>query len=365
MAPSELQIEVIDPFKSESGLVPSLSPDLIKLEQYHPGFERVASKGTLCTLLLTSADSSNNPFFCNACAYVPERDELYITSDLLQPTSSSNLPVILISKVTISRHHDRLEPVNGIREILQVGWMKLRPPSNMPMPNGAAHYRGGVVYCSQGTLDPASGGLWHMPAGKPPVPVVTGYLGRPFNSVRHVAVDAGGSLWFTDSRAGFEHGIRPRPQLPNHVYRFDPETRDLRVVADGFGRPTGIALDPDGGTLYVADAEAALPDGTMDFTRPATIYAFDVVPTRGVPALINRRVFAYAREGAPAAVMCDTGGNVYAACADGVEVWSPAGMAMGRIRVPGGCSNMSFGQNDSELFICAQQRLWRLLLNRR
>ena len=35
-------------------------------------------------------------------------------------------------------------------------------------------------------------------------------------------------------------------------------------------------------------------------------------------------------------VKCDKDGNVYAGCADGVEVWSPGGTLLGVIEVQGG-----------------------------
>ena len=40
-------------------------------------------------------------------------------------------------------------------------------------------------------------------------------------------------------------------QLPNQVYRFDPKTREVHVVADGFIIPNGIAFSPDGNLAYV------------------------------------------------------------------------------------------------------------------
>ncbi|KAL7628989.1 hypothetical protein AAE478_000507 [Parahypoxylon ruwenzoriense] len=332
------------------------SSDFIALEQYHPDFESIAGEGTLYSLLLSSADSSNNPFFHNTCAYVPQRDELYATSDLLQSTSSSRLPVVLISKVSLRRSSDAENSIHSVE------WMKLRPPSSMPMPSGATHYKDGVLYCSQGTLAPESGGLWYMPSGKPPTPIVTSYFGRPFNSIQGVTLDKDNGLWFTDACIGFEQDIRPKPQLPSHVYRFDPETGDLRVVADGFRRPTGIAVSPDRSTLYVTDTDAALPNGNIDPTRAATIYAFDVIWRFDSPSLVNRRVFAYARKGVPTAVVCDASGNVYAACADGVEIWSPGGVALGLIALLGGCSSLCFGRNDEELFIGAKQRLWKIHL---
>ena len=72
--------------------------------------------------------------------------------------------------------------------------------------------------------------------------------------------------------------------------------------------------------------------------RPATIYAFDVLERSGSPFLSNRRVFVYVAAGVPASVHCDRAGNVYAACGDGVEVWSPGGVALGLIEVPGSWS---------------------------
>ena len=45
--------------------------------------------------------------------------------------------------------------------------------------------------------------------------------------------------------------FRPTPLMPNQVYRFDPTTRRVRVVADGFNKPNGIALSEDGTTAYM------------------------------------------------------------------------------------------------------------------
>jgi len=70
---------------------------------------------------------------------------------------------------------------------------------------------------------------------------------------------------------------------------------------------------------------------------PATIYAYDVLRRPGAsPCLANKRVFAFAFSGVPASVVCDdVDGNVYAACADGVEVWNSGGTALGVIEIPG------------------------------
>jgi len=98
-------------------------------------------------------------------------------------------------------------------------------------------------------------------------------------------------------------------------------------------------------------------------SRASTIYAFDVVDREGAVFLGNRRVFAFAAHGFPDGIKCDVHGNVYSGCGDGVEVWNAGGTMIGRILVPGGIANFCFGK-DGEIFLCAEQKLWRLQLAR-
>jgi len=39
--------------------------------------------------------------------------------------------------------------------------------------------------------------------------------------------------------------------MPSQVYRLDPTTRSVRVVAADFDKPNGIAFSPDGKLAYV------------------------------------------------------------------------------------------------------------------
>ncbi|KAI1114445.1 hypothetical protein F5Y14DRAFT_450988 [Nemania sp. NC0429] len=342
--------------------------DGITIRKFHSSFTSVIGK--TCTYsLLVSADSSRNSFFYGGCAYVRETDELYVTSDLLLSSSSSRLPVILVSKLGLRRGSDSASdssstPSTSSAPVTSIEWTKLRPPSNMPMPSGAIpYYKKGVVYCAQGALDSNDGGLVFMPPGRRPLPLVTNYFGKAFNSVQSVVEDkTDGGLWFTDSCAGFEQHFRPRPQLPNHTYWFQPDSGELRVVADGLKRPTGITLNPRGDTLYITDTEAARHGTTTASTSSATIYAYDIVRQSVAPPFLqNRRIFAFAFSGVPAAVTCDPAGNVYAACGDGVEVWNSGGTAIGLIKTPGACSSLCFGR-CGELFVCGGQTLWRVQL---
>jgi gluconolactonase len=53
------------------------------------------------------------------------------------------------------------------------------------------------------------------------------------------------------NRYGWLGHIRLTPQLPNQVYRFDPDTGSVRVVADQFVRNNGIAFNADGSEVFV------------------------------------------------------------------------------------------------------------------
>lgn len=96
------------------------------------------------------------------------------------------------------------------------------------------------------------------------------YYGRQFNSLNDGKIHPKShAIFFTDVTCvpqsggvpalimsfvdsyGFLKHFRPTPQLPNQIYRFDPDTGDLRVVADGLLKPNGLAFSGDGSIAYV------------------------------------------------------------------------------------------------------------------
>jgi len=358
---SPTQVQVVNRlFESNGTIKTSACPDdQLSIVQYNSTFAELVGTTPAHSILMSTAGSSNNPFFHEACVFIPDHDEVYITSNLLQATKSSNFPTILISRIKLHRT-DRLSGNNSVRAI---EWVKMRPPTGIDMPNGGVNYEDGIIFCAQGSATSSTGGIYYMPRGAPPKALVTNFHGRDFNSVNDVVVAKDGCVWFTDPCYGNEQDFRQRPKLPNQVYRFNPKNGDIRVVADGFGRPNGICFSPDESIMYITDTDYIHGDGNKDPLRPATIYAFDIATISGAPFLVNRRLFAFAAVGFPDGIKCDVFGNVYSGCGDGVEVWSPAGTLIGRIMVPGGVANFCFGK-EGEMFICGEQKLWRLQLAR-
>ncbi|KAF2173877.1 hypothetical protein M409DRAFT_16146 [Zasmidium cellare ATCC 36951] len=280
------------------------------------------------------------PFAHEAGVYFPDQDAIYITSNILQVNGKLK---IKIGKITRTTNHQ---------------WQHEEIQTDVAMGNGGINYQGGVLFCDQGNKS-QPGGLVLMEA-RPPYntkTLISSYHWRKFTSVNDVVTHTDGSIWFTDPIYGYEQGFRQSPQLPCQVYRFDPDSGDVRVVADGFGRPNGLCFSPDEKTIYITDTDWIHGDGSRDLTRVSTVYAFDVIERHRSHFLSNRRVFAMADEGIPDGIKCDLEGNVYSGCGDGVAIWTPGGRLVGKIKIPGGVANFCFGKRG-ELFLLNETRFW-------
>ena len=116
-------------------------------------------------------------------------------------------------------------------------------------------------------------------------------------------------------------------------------------------QPNGLDFSYDGKTLYVTDAGAQ--HSTLNTTRPATIYAYDIVDQKRPK---NRRVFAYVDTGLPDGIHTDTKGNVWAGCGDGVHVWNSKGKLLGKIWIGETSNNFAFIPGG--VFVFSNSKLW-------
>jgi gluconolactonase len=185
--------------------------------------------------------------------------------------------------------------------------------------------------------------------------LVDRYKGKRLNSPNDVVVKSDGTIWFTDPPYGIlsdYEGKKTKSAIgANYVYRFDPRTKSLTVVADDFDKPNGIAFSPDEKKLYVADTGGSHdPDGAHH------IRVFDVIEGR---KLARGRVFAEISPGLADGFRLDTDGNVWTSAGDGVHCLSPRGELLGKILVPEVVSNVCFGgPKRNRLFITATTSLY-------
>lgn len=179
--------------------------------------------------------------------------------------------------------------------------------------------------------------------------------GRRLNSPNDVVERADGSIWFTDPAYGIDsdyEGHRADSEIGAcHVYRVDPVTREVTVVADDFERPNGLAFSLDERRLYIAD------------TRRAHIRLFDVAADG---RLSGGDVFATCVAGSFDGMRLDDAGRIWAAAHDGLHCFAADGTLIGKLHVPEIVSNLAFGGPKlNQLFITASTSVYsvRLTIN--
>ncbi len=188
------------------------------------------------------------------------------------------------------------------------------------------------------------------------------FEGKPLNSPNDVVCKSDGSLWFTDPPFGLlgnYEGRVAQSELPTNVYRWDPVTTKLSVVAGDINRPNGLAFSPDESKLYVIEAGVT--------PRAIRVYDLNAAGT----GLGNGRVFITAEtNGTPDGMRLDVDGNLWcgwgmgAEGLDGVVIFNPAGTRIGRIDLPERCANVCFGgQHRNRLFMVSSTSVYSLFVN--
>lgn len=201
------------------------------------------------------------------------------------------------------------------------------------VPAGLAFHRDGTLYVAdEGAGRP---GVLRLTAGQL-LPWRQSYQGRPLNGANDLVFDARGALYFTDS--GGSSLERPVGAL----YRA-PSDGGLEHLDGDLAYPNGIALSPDGGTLYVAETEtgrllryAVRPDGSVG---PRETLA----TLEGPPG--------------PDGMAVDTRGCLYVAHWGGgrVVVLTADGRRAGEIATPGrNPTNVAFGGPGRETLYVAE-----------
>ena len=227
-------------------------------------------------------------------------------------------------------------------------------------PNGMTLDRAGrLVICEQGSIgSPARIARHNLSTGVTET-VVDNFGAAALNSPNDVVVKSDGTIWFTDPSYGHLQGFRPPPEVGDFVYRYDPRSESLSVVADSFEKPNGIAFSPHEQTLYVTDSGANQEPGSFHPELPHHILAFDLRDSRH---LGPRRLFAVTTPGFPDGLKVDVAGRVYASSFSGVQVFNPAGDKIGEINLPGAVNFCFGGPRRNVLYITADTAVWAAYL---
>jgi gluconolactonase len=179
------------------------------------------------------------------------------------------------------------------------------------------------------------------------------YQGKRFNSPNDVVERADGSVWFTDPSYGIDsdyEGNQADTEIGAcHVYRVEPASGEVGVVADDFVRPNGLVFSLDERQLYIVD------------TRRKHMRRFDVAEDG---TLTGGAVFAECDAGSFDGVRLDSVGRVWVAAHDGLHCFDPDGTLIGKLRLPESVSNLTFGgRKRNHLYITATTSLYSLRVN--
>jgi len=182
------------------------------------------------------------------------------------------------------------------------------------------------------------------------------YQGKRLNSPNDVVERADGSIWFTDPAYGIDsdyEGHQAESEIGAcHVYRIDPVSGGLRVVAGDFNRPNGLAFTQDERNLYICDSEE----------RHIRLFT---VTDHGT-GLTGGDVFARCEAGTFDGIRLDSDGRVWAAAGDGLHCFDPDGTLLGKLHVPEVVANLTFGgPQRNHLFICGTSSVYSIRVSAR
>ncbi|MCI4429478.1 MAG: SMP-30/gluconolactonase/LRE family protein [Burkholderiales bacterium] len=188
-------------------------------------------------------------------------------------------------------------------------------------------------------------------------PLASHFEGKRLNSPNDIVCKSDGSIWFTDPSFGILHhyeGHAATPELPTDVYRLEPDSGRLSVVASGINFPNGLAFSPDESKLYIVECRST----------PRVILAYDLVDAG--TALAGRRTLIDSDRGTPDGFRCDVQGNLWCGWGmgeglDGVRVFSAEGKPLLHIHLPERCANVCFGgPARNRLFMAASHSVYSL-----
>lgn len=188
------------------------------------------------------------------------------------------------------------------------------------------------------------------------------YEGKRLNAPNDIVVKSDDSIWFTDPLFGINgewEGSRAKPeQAATNVFRIGSDGKLTAVITD-LVNPNGLAFSPDEKKLYVVEWKG---------TPNRSVWSYDVNPDGSVSN--KSKLIDAADQGALDGFKVDRDGNLWCGWGsngalqpeasdiggrkvfqlkgkpedlDGVMIFNPQGKAIGFIKLPERCENLTFG----------------------
>ena len=206
------------------------------------------------------------------------------------------------------------------------------------------------------------------------------YEGKRLNAPNDIVVKSDDTIWFSDPTFGINgdwEGNKEKPeQEATNVFRIGTDGKLTAVITD-LVNPNGLAFSPDEKKLYVIEWKG---------TPNRSIWSYDVNPDGTVGG--KTKLIEAADQGSLDGFRVDRDGNLWCGWGsngalqseptdvggrklyqlkgksedlDGVMVFNPQGKAIGFIRLPERCENLTFGgPKNNRLYMASCHSLYAL-----
>ena len=185
--------------------------------------------------------------------------------------------------------------------------------------------------------------------------LATHFEGNELNSPNDLIVKSVGAIYFTDPTYGRMDvfGLLREQDLDfQGVYRIDPNSGDLSLLANDFQQPNGLTFSLDEQQLFVNDTDAG------------HIRVFDVAEDGSISGGVVWAVPEGAGDGGCDGMKIDSEGNLYCTGPGGLHVYASDATCLGVIEVPEVAANFTWGDDDLQaVYITASTSLYRTRVN--
>ena len=286
------------------------------------------------------------PFADELGAWVWDRDEVWFTGPTIN--GSSYLMVLDLSTSTVYSPNTSIPVLN---------------------PNGGYYYDSLVYIAGDGDVSSAPAIYAINPSTGETSIVVDSYFGLRFNGpndLTWVSRNNNSYLFFTDDPLSSIYNGGEQPQLPDAVWRFDPQQKTVLPVIDrsDLAVPNGIRVNANQTKLFITNTPP-LPAYGANSTASSAIYVFDL-DDLGFPH--NKRLFGIAERGISDGIHLDDSDRVWTGESDGIVVRNKHGRTIGLINsltllgVDPPAPLVNFALAGNKLVILALNQIWTLEL---
>ena len=189
------------------------------------------------------------------------------------------------------------------------------------------------------------------------------FNGKRLNSPNDVVVKSDGSIWFTDPVFGL---------LGNYEGYKSPNPRSTPTSTGSMARPARPPSSPKACSGRTGCASRRTRKSSTSWNPAAcrTARSSPMTSRRAATRSPTSACFIDAGPGTPDGMRCDIDGNLWCGWGmgdpelDGVVVFAPDGVPIGRIALPERCANVCFGGlKRNRLFMAASQSIYALYVN--